>query len=52
MTLPAWLFALLMAVTPPCAYEDCSTGHWDASAMGNGTGSDFVSVADFVFYGK
>jgi hypothetical protein len=41
----AHLFALLMALLPPCAAEDSTFCAWDAQARGNGAGRSFVDVA-------
>lgn len=43
------LFALLLAVLPPCPTEDV-TGTicaWDASTSGNGQGISFLVLGDF-----
>lgn len=39
----ALLVALLLGF-PPCATEDSLNCVWDASTMGNGTGSSFVDI--------
>ena len=44
------LLALLVALLPPCATDDGSGSlcGWDASAQGNGTGSDFVVIGSLI----
>lgn len=41
------LFAILLAVLPPCPTEDSTNCAWDAATMGNGAGRSFVALGDF-----
>jgi hypothetical protein len=50
MTLSETLFAVAMALLPPCAVEDDWTCYWDASAMGNGRGVSFVLIEGGAWY--
>ena len=40
------LFAALMALLPPCPYEDSGSCAWDADTRGNGYGNSFVVIGD------
>ena len=42
------LIVLLALAFPPCALEDSNNCYWDASARGNGHGSNFITLADHV----
>jgi len=44
------LFALVVAFLTPCATEDSTNCHWDASVRGNGTGHSFIDLEGTVYY--
>ena len=46
------VFAWLMAVLPPCPYEDSGNCAWDADTRGNGYGNSFVVVGDSEYSGS
>lgn len=37
-------YAILFAILPPCETEDSHNCRWDATTMGNGGGTSFVSI--------
>lgn len=37
-------FSTATATLPPCQFEDSTNCYWDATTMGNGTGTSFIDL--------
>ena len=40
------IFAILLALLPPCEFEDSNICKWDAARQGNMVGASFIALAD------
>lgn len=49
-TMLNFIFGLMMAVLPPCEYEDSANCSWDASTAGNGVGTSFYDIGGTAYY--
>lgn len=44
------IFALMLALSTPCEFEEDTNCYWNAAEQGNGEGESFVDVSGEAYY--